>query len=603
MRIISLNKCRTAASIVFALAITVGGSLQAQNPRLVDPSNDSATASEIEPESAAPAPQDQLPPEADQVLVDAIKAIVLVGKVDLVQMTPSSADGVVIKDSDLYVPDRVAGAAEPYVGQPLTLAAVQGLARDMVVGYRDSGIPVVDVVIPEQEISGGILQLLVVVGRRGEITAEGARYFDQGFYVNAVSHERGDMIESAVIMEDLRYLNRNPFRRVDLVYTPGAEFAYTDIILDVTEQRPISISAGYEDTGNDSIGRDRYQFGVEVGKIGNLDHSLAYQYTTDSEFENIHAHALSYRAPLPWKRHELRLLAGYVESDLNFDFAGEEFNSSGQSVQLSAQYLIPLKPTKWMAHDLILGYDFKSSNNNLEFGGQDVFDTNSEVHQFSATHAAEIRTGLGVTRLTNSVYWAPGEMSNHNEDAIFEESRFLGSSDYVYYRGQLYHVAFLPKDFRLAIKVDGQVSNQNLIASEQYLLGGVNSVRGYEQNLLRADQGVGVNLELYAPEFRPLGWLPFNSRTVEGSGKAPATTEPLLVDHARFFGFYDFGWGRNTNRVENEEDINLAGAGVGLDYRISNSLALRAAYGWQIAESGFDDEEDGRMHLSAKYRW
>jgi len=502
---------------------------------------------------------------------------------------PPAIRGVVVADSGLVVPEEVKAALVDFVGGPLSLRAINEMNRAAVLAYREGGLPIVDVAFPEQNVSGGVLQMVVVVGRAGEISVEGNRWFDDEIYLRSFRTLPSAIIYEEPILADLRYLNENPYRRVNLLYTPGEDFGETDIILDANERRPWTVYAGYEDTGNTLIGQDRLLYGVDWGNALGLDHRMAYQYTTTPDFEGVHAHSGTYRIPFHRTRHELRLLAGYVETDVTFPVLGVPLTSGGESSQASAEYAIPLPEWRGYRHEIAAGFDFKSTNNNLEFGGATVTDNTAEIFQFSLAQTLSKDQPFGRQRIRQRLVWAPGDLSNHNSDAVFQGLRALGSADYVYWTGEVTQSVDLPHGFRFVGDAEAQLSGANLLPSETFIMGGVGSVRGFEQNVIRADRGAQVNLELYGPPFRPL----------EAAGLAEGVRE-----EARLFAFFDYALGGNVELLPGEsDDFQLGGAGLGIEADLGRHASVVASYGWQVVQEGFVDDQDSRWHVSALLRW
>ena len=73
------------------------------------------------------------------------------------------------------------------------------------------------------------------------------------------------MLESGRILHDLNWLNKSPYRKVDLIYAPGFNFGETDLILRTLESNPTFFYLGYEDSGTDLLGTDRLIFGANWG--------------------------------------------------------------------------------------------------------------------------------------------------------------------------------------------------------------------------------------------------------------------------------------------------------------------------------------------------
>lgn len=550
---------------------------------VVDPLNaePTITSTEEEDETVGGSPES----------VGTLRGVRLVSRPGQVAVdNPPTTIGVVIADNDLVVPSGVKEAILEFVGGPLSMLAINEMSRAAVLAYREAGMPVVDVAFPEQNVSTGVLQMVVVIGRAGAISVQGNKWFKEKIYLRSFTTETGDILYEAPILNDLHYLNRNPYRSVNLAYTPGTDFGEADVILQANERRPWTVYGGYEDTGNEVIGEDRLLFGFDWGNAFGIDHRLGYQYTTTTDIDRLHAHAATYTIPFWQTRHELRLLFGYVESDVAlYPIAGIPLTSGGESSQVSGEYVIPLPDLAGYEHEIGLGFDFKSTNNNLEFGGLSVIDSTVEVYQFAITQRLKKDQSFGQQAIQQRLVWSPGDLSNHNSDASFQALRALATAEYFYWDAEFTQSVNLPGGFLFLATAEAQLSDSNLLPTEALIFGGVGSVRGFEQNLVRVDQGTALNLELYGPAFRPFDCIGLASDSQH---------------QARVFGFYDYAVGGNVDPLPGEpDDFQLGGTGLGIDIRATEHASLRLSHAWQVIEEGFSDGESSEWHVSALVKW
>jgi len=105
-----------------------------------------------------------------------------------------------------------------YIGKPVSLASLDSMVKDTIRAYRASDRPVVDVLVPEQDITSGVVQLVVVEGRLGAVRVQGAKRDDEEHIRSMIRTEKGEVLYSSEIMGDLAWMNRTPSRRVDLVH-------------------------------------------------------------------------------------------------------------------------------------------------------------------------------------------------------------------------------------------------------------------------------------------------------------------------------------------------------------------------------------------------
>ena len=565
--------------------------VQAQDIKRITPRSGQVDPSKIKSGTVTPKGKAEDSGDISDESFGTVKGVLLLGGPDQVSVdNPPKISGVQIGDDELEVPDGVTGAIGAFIGGPLSLKSINDLSKAAILAYRKGGLPVVDIGFPEQNVSTGVLQLVVIVGKAGEITLEGNRYFDDEIYLRSFRTKPGDVLWEASIIDDLNFINRNPYHRVDMIYTPGEDFGDADIILTAEDRRPWAVYTGYENTGTPVIGEDRLFFGADWGNVFGTDQRVGYQYTTSTDFDSLQAHSATYTIPIWPLRHELRFLGAYVTSNSS---TNPTVISSGKSDQLSATYAIPLPMIFGYTHEVEFGFDNKSTNNNLEFGGVNVFANTAEINQFSLGQRLRKQQSFGYQMFTQRIVWSPGEMSNHNSDASFGAIRAFSTSDYVYWQSEFTQMINLPCGFSFLFDAAGQLSNGNLLPSETMLLGGADSVRGFQQNTVFADQGVRMTMEVYTPPMALLGQL--------GELKGELAT---VKESARFFAFYDQAWAGNVDLLPGESSfLQLGGAGLGLDYRVNDEFSMRISHGWQVDQAGFADTINSRWNIYASMKY
>ncbi|MDG2125028.1 MAG: ShlB/FhaC/HecB family hemolysin secretion/activation protein [Verrucomicrobiales bacterium] len=508
----------------------------------------------------------------ESVLVDALRGVVLLGSEVGVDVGGLRGVAGLAVGGGLELPGKGALAVrlEGYFGEALSLASLGRLTREVVGHYRDEGRPVVDVVVVPQDVTSGVVQLVVVEGRRGEVVVRGNEHFSREMLLRQVRTGEGEVLAQEPLLEDLEWLNSNPFRHVNLVYTPGEEFGVTDIVLDVREARPWRLYAGLEDTGTEATGEELFVSGVSLGNVWGIDHVAGYQYTASADFERLGGHSLVYRLPLPW-RHRLTFYGLYVTTETSDSLVGVPLSTGGKSFQASLRYEVPLPNVGEAEQVLRAGLDFKRTDNDLEFGGTSVFATTTDIFQVVLEHEVSLEDGSGETTLETRLVWSPGSVGGSNNDAAFQAMRAGADASYLYGWMGLEREQALPWGAELVARAGGQLSSSNLLATEQLYGGGYESVRGFDNYALRGDEGVLAGLELRAPGFSPLGLI----------GAEDADDELVLL------GFWDIGVMGSKQPLPGESsNVTLQGAGVGLRYRIGDRVSARLDYGWAVDDPG-----------------
>ena len=524
--------------------------------------------------NAEPPPAPAAPvADPNEVLVPMLRGLRLVPSVEKVSKTPPPAtEQLEIVDLAWMKRGTTDSLVKEFLGHPLTRGDLVRLVREMVIICRVSDRSVVDVFAPPQDVSTGVVQVVVMVARFGQVSVEGNQFFSSRVLLRQMRVPPGGEITESSLMGDMDRLNQNPFRQVDLVYSRGAEVGMTDIVLRVRDMRPERVYAGYEDSGNVVTGLGRLMAGFNLGNLWDEDHQVNYQYSRGTESDTLQAHSGSYTVLLPW-RNIISLFGDWSEARTQ---AGSLFALDGVSWQIGLRYTVPLPNLRVYEQSLVIGADYKWSNNNLAFGGVQVFSSPENVAEGSIAYTGS-RTDLhGTTQGAVTLFLSPGGVGGLNHDHDFTAQRFGAKADYEYVQASFARIQRLPRQYTLMLTTVGQLSSARLLPSEQFGLGGAASVRGYDERLANGDDGISGQLELRTPSLHLLGKVP---------------------DKTQFIAFIDGGRDWQRNPVPGEKDYTFASAGPGLRLNIGKNGTVKADYGFELKR--ISGTRSGRPHISA----
>lgn len=594
-------------STAFLLALFAAATARAQDferiaPKLPDRPGAAPSSEAPPPKSATPVlpplPRDVARPEAPT-----LRSVVFVPKQTVVKRAGvEAAPGTQVRGVPFLEDPRFQARMQRYYGQPLTLALASIIAQDVTAYYAERDRPVVNVNVPEQDVTSGVMQMVVIEGTVAEVRVEGNRWFRAERFRAGVRLREGAPIRKSHLDADLALLNSNPFRTVNSVFTPGEKPGTTDVILKVEDRFPLRVYGGYENTGTDSTDENRVFAGFNWGNVLGLDHQFNYQFTASPDFDLFRAHSGSYFIPLPW-RHSITIFGAYAETAPELP---QDFSQEGRSYQVSFRYNVPLPPIGSYKHELTAGYDYKNTNNNLAFGGTEVFDSSVDVSQFLLSYNSGFEYKFGRVSFEASLFVSPGGMTDDNDEAAFAATREGADPDYVYGLFRLNHLARLPADFTLSNQFTGQVASGPLVGTEQLGFGGYNSIRGFSERIVNGDGGFIMNHEIRTPEFHPLRALgalgasnPGTSTKTSSTGKdtVPAANGAGLQDSLQFLAFWDFGVATIQDAAPGVDDsVTLSSLGLGLRYAVNPYVSVRADYGWQLTDLEGEDDS-GRFHV------
>ncbi|NGX51302.1 MAG: Heme/hemopexin transporter protein HuxB [Chlamydiae bacterium] len=484
---------------------------------------------------------------------------------------------------DIY---KLRKTVRTYTHSPLNNETISELKRCVLEFYQNNNRPIVSVTIPEQDISDGVVQMVVTEAKLGKVYCSGNRYFKSAMLIEQIKLEPGENIASDILNQNLYWLNRNPFRHIDAVYTQGEEPGTTDIELVTVDRFPFRIYGGIDNSGNDVTGNNRLFAGFNWGNVFWTDQRLSYQFISSPDSDRYRAHTLFYEAPLPWQ-HLLSLYGGYSHVDATFPvptLRGVMFRTHGFSLQVSARYDIPLKPHRNFLHELTCGFDFKRTNNNLDIGGQPIISKNNvNLTQFQLGYNLGYETKILSISFEIEGFWSPGEWVADQSNSDYRSLRPFARNHYIYARSAATLIWRYYKEWSMHQILRGQVANINLLPSEEYGVGGYNTVRGYKERVVNGDNVVIWNFEMRTPPLQLIKYL---------------IKRCTLADELQFLLFYDYGLAVVKSTAPGQKKIEyLMSIGPGVRYNIGPYLTFRTDWGFQLHDLNLGGPNQ-RLHFS-----
>lgn len=484
-------------------------------------------------------------------------------------------------------------ALAPFVGKPLSQALIRDIRIATIDHYRDNGRPLVSVAVPPQEITSGTLQLVVTVFRLGSLDADGNSWTSDAHILENIRLAQGSEVDADQLLEDLNWLNLNPYRNIAAVFEPGQKAGETVLTLRSREVKPWQAYVGYQNSGLETSDRNRIVVGFNAANIPATDHLLSYQLTTSPDFwwddglfgkaedADYVAHSASYFVPLPW-RHKLTLQASYIDSNATLT---TPFTQAGKTYQAYVEYAVPMETAGDLRYDLYGGLEWKRQEVEVSFSGTPVTNTKLDIAQLIGGVRGTVLDPYGETGFDLRVVASPGGLTGNNDDVDFVTAtgNAAVSSDYVYVYGSAQRttpVAFLSSNLNTSLRAQ---FGGDLPGLEQLAIGGRSTVRGYSELEAAGNYGFSLSNELRFPALTPLTDMNLG-----------------VKDRLVPFTFVDAGYVEDD--FSNTQDW-LASAGVGSDYALTDYFYVSGSLGVALSKTVETDPGDARGHIVATFRF
>jgi hemolysin activation/secretion protein len=521
-----------------------------------------------------------------------VAGVRLIGQDEAV--TAKAPRGISIGNVPGIAPQTATTVLSPFVGKPLTRALIVRMQSELATVWRTSGFPFVSVTVPPQEITSGVLTLRVVEFHAGRIvTGETAVERNLAGQIRLVP---GSRIDAGAVEEDLDWLNRNPYRRVEGVFAPGDETGASDFTLKVTKDKPWSVFGSYANTGSQATGQDRWSVGGGAWIPELNDLTFSYRFTRSEDFwstgrpfslDGSRPGYLSHaaRIDLPtFDRQALSIAPNYVETNELVD--GTPFSFANETFELPILYrsaVSNLVPGQYWG-DVYFGVEPKWVKRTTSFAGVEVAKGDAALFNLVLGWAGDFSDRYGRTSIDARIKANPGGVLGNNNAAdwiAFTGGRVTDNT-YVTAGIDITRTTRLPHEFFWVSQFSGLAANQALPDPERLGLSGYYAVRGYGSEEAASDTGLVWRNELRLPTSSPLA----NFRTG-------------LTDSLSPFAFVDLGHGYDFGA---HDHTTLASTGLGLDYAIGTNLTASLAGAVALADANAGRTRSGDVTLTASVR-
>jgi hemolysin activation/secretion protein len=185
-----------------------------------------------------------------------------------------------------------------------------------------------------------------------------------------------------------------------------------------------------------------------------------------------------------------------------------------------------------------------------------------------------------------------GSMSKYEDDSSRHKSDAGGK--FQKYTGVFTRITRLPASLLLVNSFRFQLTNDPLVNSEQMIIGGADSVRGFPEAEYLADYGWINNVELRMPAF----FLPKALRVPFDKKRRS------LADCIQVLGFIDAGKGHLNKPISGETESKfLVGAGFGFRFDFYDHLHGRLDIGFPTGNEKPSDGSSATAHFALQYEW
>jgi hemolysin activation/secretion protein len=389
--------------------------------------------------------------------------------------------------------------ASHYLNRNLTRGDIAQLKYEVAKRYYASGYILVRVVTPPQDLSSGVLHIVVYEAKIEMVTVPNNRlvspYITGGIASELHKGEvfREDNVESMVRdMDDLRGVKAS----VDL--SPGSQVGTTDLTVKLEKDHDFQQQVSVNNYGSKLTGQWLFNANLQYANLL----GLGELYTLDVSHSNNSFFSIRPGFQTPTGLWNIWFDASYLysTSDVNGQLAA--LSNTGRTDDANFGFSSALLNTA--SQKITVRGGFEARHAKSDFASTGTVQSDDELRQFNAT-------GSYLLRLANTTAFASLEAvkgvdilgANDQGDANLSRA---GNPEGFMLRPTVFVQQNLWPNGSVKGLVTGQYSPNTLLASDLFSLGGYGSVRGFQPAETTGESGIQYSVELDQTVFRQTDW-------------------------------------------------------------------------------------------------
>ncbi|MCS7030826.1 MAG: hypothetical protein NZL92_04785 [Gloeomargarita sp. SKYG116] len=466
------------------------------------------------------------------------------------------------------------------LGTEITLADLYAIAERLNNFYRREGYILTRVLVPEQRIEKGVVQLRVIEGFVETVKFQGVTPAQEqrlrGF---ADAIQRSRPLQLSTLERNLLLMNDLAGFAVRGRLEPGQQVGGTALTINVSYD-PFDPFFEINNWAPYSIGPVRLQAGVFLNSLGNQGERIGLSAaTTPFDFEELANGRIDFRIPIGFDGVTLSTSASYTSTQPGAEL--KRFRLSGESFYWNIGLSYPVIRSRVLNLYLNGQFDLINSTIDTRFLGEPVVLSRDRLRILRVGASVSNINQLGFTGASILLSQGlPGLGARLEGTPNIPLSRANGQATAFKVNLDFTQLFTLPGQFNLLFTGAGQVASTSLLVSEQFGLGGPSFGSAYNPSQLLGDDGYALRLELQRPVNYQVGTTPMISQPY------------AFVDYGQMF------LKKPTAAEPRERD--LASAGFGLRQFISNYLQVRLELAFPLVKIGPQFEQTPRLLFSGQ---
>jgi hemolysin activation/secretion protein len=497
------------------------------------------------------------------------------------ESSPIFVKTIEVIDSSIFEDKDWQNLLQPLENRTVTLTELEEVTDQITQLYLERGYLTSRAVLVEESLNSENIIIRVIEGEIETIEVEGTKRLNSNYIISRLRLGAGKPLNSAKLEDQLRLLRTDPLlENIEATLKAGSGLGKSILTVKVTESRSFLGSVALDNYSPPSIGSERFNLELGYRNVTGIGDQVGFIYrrTLQGGKDELD---FRYLIPVNPMNGTVQLRSVFewnkvIQADLKpFDISG-----NNQLYEISYRQPIIRNPREELA--LSLGFTYQDGQT---FLGDTGFPFGLGPNQKGETTTSVLKFGQEYVKRDVSGAWAFRSLFNFGL-GIFnatDNNDPIPDGNFFSWFGQVQRVQVLNPNNFLILQADLQLTPDSLLPSQQFVIGGGQSTRGYRQNVRAGDNGFRVSLEDRITLSR------------NESGEAIFQLAPFL----------DFGkvWNvsKNPNKLPDQTFILGLGLGILLQPIPNLNLRIDYAYPFMNLDDRGENAQEKALYFNVNY--
>jgi len=503
------------------------------------------------------------------------KSNVIKAKIEDYAINGVYIENIEVSPSQILTVEEIQGIIEDYTQTNVTLEQLQEIVNRINRLYLEKGFVTARAYLPEQTIDNETVKIELLEGKVGEVSVSGNKWTRTKYIEDRLNLKKGEIFNLQVLEQNIMTFNRyNNNVELNGTLFPGqSELGTTDVKVQTRERLPFHVTALMDNAGRSTIGKYRGGLMLQDESLFGFRDKL-----TIGAYANKFSVTPFADYNIPVNKKDGRVGFSFSSGNSKIGHGPYEmFNIKSRSQNYSLYYTQPLYRRPWTELSSTTSISYRRSI--TSFDGYDLYKDQVTTAQ----------TGLNFRYDTKRGIWYVSQNVSYSFPIFDQDSNYLKLD------GGFLRLHDFGHGFVGTLRGNYQViPNKDVVPYiDQFLAGGIATVRGYSEGLLIGKDGYLISMELLFP----LGPRYIQSRK-DKEKQIPFMGNYLkgfvFADHAGVFPYKGSGTG---SQVYDQNDF-LMSLGLGLRINLPGSACLKLAWGFPLMRNNHEEvNKCGRFHI------